>query len=101
METELSLDSNSEIKRVLWRCRRGTKELDVLLQDFAKTNYETLSEEDKLAFSELLDFEDPLLAQWLCLSDGSKNSNLENIPINQPNQEVVKIVSKILSTHND
>ena len=56
---------NTDTRRILWRCRRGMKELDVLLERFARERYEQVSRRDQLAFGRLLDLPDPDLADYL------------------------------------
>jgi antitoxin CptB len=51
--------------RLRWRCRRGMKELDVLLERFLDTQYDAASESRQRAFMALLDMEDPDL--YACL----------------------------------
>jgi antitoxin CptB len=52
-------------KRLQWRCRRGIRELDLLLQRFLEQGYDRLSHEDKRMFEYLLDQNDPDLLAWL------------------------------------
>jgi antitoxin CptB len=54
----------AETRRVLWRCRRGMKELDILLERFARERYESASSEERCAFARLLDLPDPDLADY-------------------------------------
>lgn len=54
------------LKRILWRCRRGTRELDLVLTAFATERYPGLEESERLQFLQLLDLQDPVLAEWLC-----------------------------------
>jgi antitoxin CptB len=54
-----------EARRLLWRCRRGMKELDVLLERFVRERYEHASSEARRAFAWLLDLPDPDLADYL------------------------------------
>jgi len=54
--------------RLLWRCRRGLKELDVLLERFARRHYPSASAPERAAFEQLLELSDPELAA--CLLDG-------------------------------
>jgi antitoxin CptB len=54
-----------EARRLLWRCRRGMKELDILLERFARDRYEAAPPEQKRAFARLLDLPDPCLADYL------------------------------------
>jgi antitoxin CptB len=53
-----------ETRRLLWRCRRGMKELDILLERFARERYESAPEEQKQAFARLLELPDPDLADY-------------------------------------
>jgi antitoxin CptB len=54
----------TETRRLLWRCRRGMKELDILLERFAREDYESASAEQKRAFARLLELPDPDLAEY-------------------------------------
>jgi len=51
--------------KLLWRCRRGMKELDLLLIPFAEQCYTHLSLLEQGAFDELLGEPDPVLYAWL------------------------------------
>ncbi len=51
--------------RLQWRCRRGIRELDLLLRRFLEQGYDRLSHEDKWMFEYLLDQNDPDLLGWL------------------------------------
>ena len=48
-----------------WRCRRGMKELDVLLERFAQQVLPQASQAECRLFAELLALPDPLLAGYL------------------------------------
>ncbi len=52
-------------RRLLWRCRRGMKELDVLLERFARDQLPLASGEQRRTFERFLDLPDPLLADYL------------------------------------
>jgi antitoxin CptB len=54
-----------DARRLLWRCRRGMKELDVLLERYAREQFEHAPTEQKLAFARLLELPDPDLAEYL------------------------------------
>ena len=54
-----------EARRLLWRCRRGMRELDILLERFARDGLPRASEEEWRAFTELLALPDPALAGYL------------------------------------
>ena len=51
--------------RILWRCRRGMLELDVLLARFVEQRLEALSEDQLLCFEDFLNQPDPDLYAWL------------------------------------
>lgn len=50
--------------RLLWACRRGMLELDVLFMPFVNDVFEQLSDTDKLTLERLLSCEDPELFSW-------------------------------------
>jgi antitoxin CptB len=47
-----------QLARLQWQCRRGTKELDLLLQRYLETGYLLADDEEKALFVELLELED-------------------------------------------
>jgi antitoxin CptB len=47
--------------KLRWRCRRGMRELDVLLTRFVDEEYRTAAPEQQEAFRRLLDVQDPLM----------------------------------------
>lgn len=53
-----------EARRLLWRCRRGMKELDILLERFARRNLPGASREQRDAFARLLELPDPVLVEY-------------------------------------
>lgn len=55
----------SEKSRIRWLCRRGMKELDVLLERFLDTAYDGLDADEHVAFEALLRNEDPDLYDLL------------------------------------
>ena len=56
--------------KLRWRCRRGTKELDVLTTRYLEHFYPTASLEEQHAFARLLELQDPDL--YLLLSRKSE-----------------------------
>jgi len=52
-------------ERLKWRCRRGMKELDVLLECFLEHHREALSAGRWPELEALLDSEDDILWDWL------------------------------------
>jgi antitoxin CptB len=54
-----------EARRLLWRCRRGMKELDVLLERYVRSRLPEAPPEERQVLVQLLDLPDPLLADYL------------------------------------
>ncbi|MGH8468276.1 MAG: succinate dehydrogenase assembly factor 2 [Gammaproteobacteria bacterium] len=55
----------ASINRLRWRCRRGMRELDIVLERFLDRRYHQLAEADQLRFAELLDQADQDILAWL------------------------------------
>jgi len=51
--------------RLRWRCRRGMKELDLLLVRWLDTRYAAADLAQRAAFERLLESQDPELVGWL------------------------------------
>ena len=62
-----------------WRCRRGTKELDVVLTTFLEASYETLSDSELLEFDALLNTQDTELWYWISGQQVCKERVLQTI----------------------
>ncbi len=56
---------NSDRNRLRYRCRRGMKELDVLLQRYLEQHFDSASEQEQRIFAELLERQDPQLYGYL------------------------------------
>ncbi len=54
-----------ELARLRWRCRRGMRELDAVLEAFLNDQYASLSAEDKSTFEAILELPDPELYAYL------------------------------------
>lgn len=48
----------SELAKLRWQCRRGSKELDLLLNNYLETRYPVADEEEKMRFIEMLKLDD-------------------------------------------
>ena len=53
------------VGRLKWRCRRGTRELDTMLNRYLVNHYPMVEAREKRAFVRLLEMEDDLLWDWL------------------------------------
>lgn len=56
---------DEEGRRLLWRCRRGMKELDILLERYVRAQVADASPRDRGTLKELLELPDPVLADYL------------------------------------
>jgi antitoxin CptB len=45
-------------KKILWQCRRGLWELDIILLPFVEKEFTNLNTQDQLLFQQLLKYED-------------------------------------------
>ncbi len=54
-----------ELARLKWQCRRGTKELDFLLNSYLETGYLVADSGERELFVELLELEDDELSAVL------------------------------------
>ena len=64
---------NSEMNRILWKCRRGMREIDLLLREFSKTKLKKLKKDELLTFEEVLSYDDQKLYDFIF-----KNHTLDN-----------------------
>ena len=79
----------AEYPELKWRCRRGMLELDILLNNYLDRHYATMSREQGVVFSEVLEYPDQVLHDLLLgnmqSSDVRINSMITEIrKINQP-----------------
>jgi len=51
--------------RLAWQCRRGMRELDVILGDFLETGFNRLDEQGRNHFCRLLEYPDSVLLEIL------------------------------------
>lgn len=59
------MNSVTQRAKLLWACRRGMLELDILLGRFCQEGLDTLTPEEALVFERLLRTPDPELLNWL------------------------------------
>ena len=79
----------SDMSRLRWRCRRGTKELDIVMNRYLAERYSTASAEEQASFNALLDVEYPIIFDML----------LDKTTSNDPNQQaLVEILKGIMAT---
>ena len=77
---------DQEGRRLLWRCRRGMKELDVLLERYVRSRLSNASPEERQTLTWLLELPDPALADYL----------FGHIPADEP--QMAQLVADIRAT---
>lgn len=77
------MNESHELKRVLWRSRRGLLELDIVISRFIEANYAQLDENERRAFEVLLDMPDnplwDMIAGKCDAANGDQQALLEKI----------------------
>jgi len=68
--------------KLKWHCRRGMRELDLLLEGFLANRYQILSVADRASFERLLDCRNEDLMAWLIDGGSPKDEQLAGI-VNQ------------------
>jgi antitoxin CptB len=66
----------SELPRLRWLCRRGMKELDVVMTGYLDNYYTQASLSDQQSFKDLLDMPDPDLFSLLVGRDKASDENV-------------------------
>jgi len=75
-------ESNLELSKIKWRCRRCTKELDFLLLSYFNERYLEADKEDKNAFLRLLELQDPLLIEFFAEPKKIQDPGIQSIILN-------------------
>ena len=57
--------ADETVRRLRWRCRRGMRELDVLLLRYLDEEYPRASAAERDAFARILDLQDPEVFGYL------------------------------------
>ena len=73
---------NKEINRIHWKCRRGMREIDLLLREFSQTKLDQLNQNELVMFEEILNYDDQKLYDFI-FKKTSLNNNLHEDFINK------------------
>lgn len=71
----------SEIPRLRWLCRRGMKELDVVMTGYLDNYYSDAAETDQQSFKYLLEMPDPDLFAFLVGRDSTDDASIASLII--------------------
>ena len=72
-------DGPDEVARLRWRCRRGMKELDLVLLRYLEQDYPQASPVDRDAFARILELQDPDLFGYLVGRDTPAEASLRHV----------------------
>lgn len=61
--------ARQRLSKLEWRCRRGMKELDLLLTRYLRERFENAASEEQAAFVQFLELPDPEIAGYLVAGD--------------------------------
>jgi antitoxin CptB len=70
---------DAEQGRLSWRCRRGMKELDLLLTAYLRERWQGASVGERATFEQILELPDPLLAAYLTSREAPADPKLEHL----------------------
>lgn len=69
---------NSKINRIQWKCRRGMREIDLLLREFTSKSLNSLDEKEFLILDEVLNYDDQKLYDYIFKNVSLGNTIHEN-----------------------
>ena len=66
---------NDEINRINWKCRRGMREIDLLLREFSRDSLKNLTNDELSIFDQILNYDDQKLYDFIFKREtlGDKN----------------------------
>ena len=71
-------DSQHDLSRIKWRCRRGTKELVIFLSYF-ENHYLRASEDEKDSFRKILSEQDPTIIEYFANPKGISDTSVYQV----------------------
>jgi antitoxin CptB len=69
---------NKEINRISWKCRRGMREIDLLLREFSRSSLYKLDKEHINLFDQILNYDDQKLFDYIFKKEALGNKDHEN-----------------------
>ena len=70
-----------ERNRIKWKCRRGMREIDLLLREFSRNSMKNLDENDLSIFDEILNYDDQKLYDFIFKNQPIGNKDHESFII--------------------
>jgi len=81
---------SKEINKIIWRCRRGMRELDLLFRSFSMDSLLNLGKDELLMLDEILNYDDQKLYDHIF-----KNESLNNLDHERFIQNYLKKFNKL------
>ncbi len=75
----------AELSKLRWVCRRGMRELDVVLREYLDNYYLNSNQREQQTFKQLLELEDPILFSILMNYSEPENSEQKAIIVKLQN----------------
>ncbi|MCH2651569.1 MAG: succinate dehydrogenase assembly factor 2 [Gammaproteobacteria bacterium] len=72
-------DTQNDLSRIKWRCRRGTKELDYLLLSYFENHYLNANAEDQESFKKILSEQDPTIIEYFANPKGISDTSVYRV----------------------
>ena len=69
---------NTEINRITWKCRRGMREIDLLLREFSNTTLHHIDQMNLNIFDKVLDYDDQKLFDYIFKNESLGNKDHED-----------------------
>ena len=69
---------SEEINRIKWKCRRGKREIDLLLREFSRKSLKKLAQSDLSIFDQILNYDDQKLYDFIFKNVSLGNKEHEN-----------------------
>ena len=69
----------SEISRLRWRCRRGMKELDLVLTNYLEHHFQHAGDSERSGFLKLLELQDPELYKIILGKIDSEDGEIREV----------------------
>lgn len=70
---------SADLQRLRWQCRRGMRELDLLLVRYLEREYPTAASETQRGFQRLLELSDPELLAYLLRGERPADQELAHV----------------------
>jgi len=73
------LSDTYSLSKLRWHCRRGMRELDVLMLRYLEDSFESAPAEEQQGFVDLLALEDPILFAYVVGREEPQDENLQKL----------------------